>query len=142
MNRIKNFTFPYTNAVLIFSALMIFLPLITMDVLMNISLTLITNNPRILRLILFISTLFAIIGFIYCILGFHIKTIRGDELKLKIHLESLNVAFTVSLISLFILIFIFINFSPAMLNWLLVFIAIITIVSYLIGMEFIKQKYQ
>jgi hypothetical protein len=29
-----------------------------------------------------------------------------------------------------------------MLNWLLVFIAIITIVSYLIGMEFIKQKYQ
>jgi hypothetical protein len=142
MNRIKNFSFPYTNFVLIFSAVMFFLPFIIMYVIIHISLTLVKNHTGILRLILLIPTFFAVIGFIYCILGFHVKTIRGDELKLRIHLESLNVAFTASLISLFILIFIFLNFSPAMLNWLLVFIAIIAIVSYVIGMEFIKQKYQ
>jgi amino acid transporter len=93
------------------------------------------------RVLLF-SSLFAALGFIYCTLGYHVKIERGDELKFKIHLESLHVTFTSTLVSLFVLIFIFINFSPMMLNWILVILTIIAIITYLIASLLIQDKYQ
>ena len=139
-NIFKDFSFPFTNLALILSGIMIFLPIILMNILDAKSI--IDNQPQLFRLIILIPSLLATIGFVYCTLGYHIKTARGDELKFRIHLESLHVAFTSTLISLFIFIFIFLNFDPEMLNWLLVIVAIIAILSYLIASGFIKDKYQ
>jgi amino acid transporter len=136
----KNFSFPFTNLVLILSGIMIFLPLILMNILDTKNI--IDNQPQLFKLIILIPSLLATLGFVYCTLGYHIKTAHGDELKFRIHLESLHVAFTSTLVSLFILIFIFLNFEPEMLNWLLVIVAIIAILSYLIASGFIKDKYQ
>ena len=136
----KNFSFPYTNFILVLSAIMIFLPIVLMSIL-NAK-EIIGNHPQAYRLLTLIPTLLATLGFVYCTLGYHIKTARGDELKFRIHLESLHVAFTSTLISLFILIFIFLNFDTEMLSWLLVIVAIIAILSYLIASGFIKDKYQ
>jgi ABC-type thiamin/hydroxymethylpyrimidine transport system permease subunit len=82
------------------------------------------------------------LGFIYCTLGYHFQILRGDELKLRIHLESLNAAFTTTLVAFFILIFVFINFSPKMLNWILLILSVILICSYLLATQFIRDKYQ
>jgi ABC-type transport system involved in cytochrome bd biosynthesis fused ATPase/permease subunit len=81
-------------------------------------------------------------GFIYCIVAFHYKILKGDELKLRIHLESLNAAFTISLVIFFALAFVFLNFAPTLLNYIMVIIAIVFIVSYLLATQFIRDKYQ
>jgi hypothetical protein len=135
----KNFIYPYKSAVLIFSAAILFLPLIFVG---SLSVEQITNsNPNYLRLTLIISTLISAIGFIYCTLGYHYNIVRGDELKFRIHLEALNIAFTTSLVFLFALIFVFLNFNPTLLNYLIIIIAIIAIVAYIIGVELVKRKY-
>jgi len=136
----KNFSFPYKSIVLIFSAVMIFLPIFFIG---SLSLDQITNsNPANLRLLLTVSTLLATIGFIYCTLGYHFQILRGDELKLRIHLEALNISFTTSLVFLFALIFVFVNFNPTMLNYLIVILAAIAIIAYIIGVELVKRKYR
>lgn len=136
----KNFSFPYKSIVLIFSAIMIFLPIFFIG---SLSLDQITNsNPANLRLLLTVSTLLATIGFIYCTLGYHFQILRGDELKLRIHLEALNISFTTSLVFLFALIFVFVNFNPTMLNYLIVILAAIAIIAYIIGVELVKRKYR
>lgn len=136
----KNFSFPYKSAVLIFSAVILFLPLIFVG---SLSVEQITNsNPKNLRLILIISTLISAIGFIYCTLGYHFQILRGDELKLRIHLEALNIAFTTSLVLLFALIFVFLNFNPILLNYLIVILAVIMIIAYIVGIEIVKRKYR
>ena len=139
-NILKNFSFPYKTSILIFSALMIFLPIVLQNFLdfKNI----IETKPEIFRLILLIPSLFASMGFIYCTLGYHFQILRGDELKLKIHLESLNIAFTTTLVFLFALIFVFLNFAPIMLNYVLVILAVIAIIAYALGAEFAKKKYE
>jgi hypothetical protein len=140
LKSLKHFSFPFTTAILVFSAAMIFLPTIIVsflgaDEIIRIPVTL---SKR----VLLFSSLFAALGFIYCTLGYHVKIERGDELKFKIHLESLHVTFTSTLVSLFVLIFIFINFSPMMLNWILVILTIIAIITYLIASLLIQDKYQ
>ena len=139
-NILKNFSFPYKTGILIFSAAMIFLPIVLQYFLdfKNI----IDTKPEVFRLILLIPSFFASIGFIYCTLGYHFQVLRGDELKLKIHLESLNIAFTTTLVFLFALIFIFLNFAPTMLNYILVILAVIAIIAYVLGAEFVKEKYE
>ena len=137
---LSKFSFPYTKQILIFSAIMIFLPIILLNVLDRKYL--IDTQHNLSRMIILLPTLFATLGFIYCVLSYHFRTIRGDELKLRIHLEALNIAFTTTLISLFLLIFIFINFNPRMLNWILVILAIITIITYLLASAMVKEKYQ
>lgn len=139
-NYLKIFSFPYKTAVLIFSGLMLFLPFILTAVLdyKNI----IDTKPNLFRLIFLIPSLLSTIGFIYCTLGYHFQIMRGDELKLKIHLESLNIAFTTTLVFLFALIFVFLNFAPVMLNYILVILAVIAIIAYILGAEFVKDKYQ
>lgn len=137
---LKNFSFPYTTQILAFSGLMIFLPILLINTLDTI--TIIDTQPHVFKLILGVPTLLATLGFVYCTLGYHFKTLRGDELKLRIHLESLNVAFTTVIVFLFVLIFVFINFYPKMLNWILVILAVVAIVSYLLATQFIKEKYQ
>lgn len=139
-NILKNFLFPYKTSILIFSAVMIFLPIVLQYFLdfRNI----IDTNPEIFRLILLIPSFFASIGFIYCTLGYHFQILRGDELKLKIHLESLNIAFTTTLVFLFALIFVFLNFAPIMLNYILVILGVIAIIAYVLGAEFVKEKYE
>jgi hypothetical protein len=92
--------------------------------------------------LLIVSTFISAIGFIYCTLGYHFKIINGDELKFRIHLEALNIAFTTALVFLFALIFIFINFQPTWLNYLIIIIAIIAIIAYVIGVEIVKRKYR
>ena len=84
----------------------------------------------------------ATIGFIYCTIGYHFEILRGDELKLRIHLEALNIAFTTTLVFLFALIFVFLNFIPTMLNYILIILAVAGIISYVIGAELVKEKYQ
>ena len=139
-NILKNFSFPYKTGILIFSAVMIFLPIILINMLDTKNI--IDTNPFLFRLIMFIPSLLATIGFIYCTVGYHFEILRGDELKLKIHLESLNIAFTTTLVFLFLLIFVFLNFAPTMLNYILVILTIVGIVAYVLGAEFIKEKYQ
>jgi len=134
--RFKNLTFPYKTTILYLSLFILLLPYFMLpQFVLKIS-------DHILKIILLLSTLFATIGFIYSTLGFHFQILKGDELRLRIHLESLNAAFSITLISFFILMFIFLNFSPTMLNWILVILAVILIVSYLLATQFIKEKYQ
>lgn len=134
-----NFNFPYKTGVLFFSAFMIFLPVFILGPfgyqIVN------SGNLELLRMILFIPSLLAAIGFIYCTLGFHFQIMRGDELKLRIHLEALNISFTTTLVFLFTLIFAFVNFNPTMLNYLII-LAIIAIIAYIIGVESVKRKYR
>jgi len=139
-NYLKNFSFPYKTSILIFSAVMIFLPVILINVL-DIK-NIIETKPFLFTLILLIPSLLATVGFIYCTLGYHFQIMRGDELKLKIHLESLNIAFTTTLVFLFTLIFVFLNFAPLMLNYILVILAVIAIIAYVLGAEFVKEKYK
>lgn len=136
----KNFSFPYKPAVLVFSAALLFLPLIFIGSLNIDQIT--SSNPNYLRLILIISTLISAVGFIYCTLGYHFQILRGDELKLRIHLEALNIAFTTSLVFLFALIFVFINFYPTQLNYLLIYLAVIGIIAYELGVIFVNRKYK
>ncbi|MBU2444598.1 MAG: hypothetical protein KJ666_03355 [Bacteroidetes bacterium] len=139
-NYLKNFSFPYKTSILIFSAVMIFLPIVLQNFLdyKNI----IDTKPYLFKLILLIPSLLSAIGFIYCTLGYHFQILHGDELKLKIHLESLNIAFTATLVFLFTLIFVFLNFAPLMLNYILVILAVIAIIAYVLGAEFVKEKYE
>jgi len=139
-NILKKFSFPYKTGVLIFSAVMIFLPIILINVLDPINI--IETKPFLFRLILLIPSLLATIGFIYCTIGYHFEILRGDELKLKIHLESLNIAFTTTLVFLFVLIFVFLNFAPTLLNYILIILTVIAIIAYVLGAEFVKEKYQ
>lgn len=139
-NILKNFSFPYKTSILIFSPFMIFLPIVSQYFLdfKNI----IDTKSEVFSLILLIPSFFASIGFIYCTLGYHFQILSGDELKLKIHLESLNIAFTTTLVFLFALIFIFLNFAPIMLNYIWVILAVIAIIAYVLGTEFVKEKYE
>jgi hypothetical protein len=136
----KNFSYPYKSFVLIFSTAMLFLPLIYIGSLSFEKIT--SSNPIILRLILRVSALISAIGFIYCTLGYHFQIMKGDELKLQIHLEALNISFTTSLVFLFALIFVFLNFYPTMLNYLIIILAVVAILAYVIGIEFVKEKYK
>jgi uncharacterized membrane-anchored protein len=119
---------------------MIFLPLIIIN-LFDIK-NLIDARPYFFKLILLIPSLLAALGFIYCTLGYHYKTKRGDELKFRIHLESLEFAFTTTLVFFFVFVFIFLNFAPTMLNYILLILAVVGIVAYVIEMEFVKEKYE
>lgn len=140
MNTKKNkFTFPFTSAILITSLILLFLPFILLNF---FDFKLIESNPFILKLIMLLLTLLSTVGFIYCTLGFHFKIIKGDELKFRIHLEALNIAFTTSLVFLFALIFVFLNFNPTLLNYLIIILAVISIVAYIIGIEIVKRKYR
>ena len=139
-SRLKNFSYPYKTGVLIFSTVMIFSPLVIFRIIGFENLTKI--NPTVGRMIFLIPSLLAALGFIYCTLGYHFQIMNGDELKLRIHLESLNIAFTTSLVFLFALIFVFLNFKPTLLNYLIIIIAIVYIVAYIIGVEVVKSKYR
>lgn len=136
----KNFSYPYKSTVLLFSALMIFLPVFILGPfgyqIIN------SGNLVLLKLIILIPSFLATIGFIYCTLGYHFQIIKGDELKFRIHLEALNIAFTISLVILFALIFVFLNFNPALLNYLIIILAIVAILAYIIGTEIVKRKYR
>lgn len=136
----RNFSFPYKSIVLMFSAVMIFLPVFIVGPfgyqIIN------SGNLVLLKLIILIPSLLAAIGFIYCTLGYHFQIIKGDELKFRIHLEALNIAFTTSLVFLFALIFVFLNFNPALLNYLIIILAIVAILAYIIGIEVVKRKYR
>jgi len=139
-NQLKNFSFPYKTGILIFSTVMIFSPLIILSIIgiKNV----IEINPIVGRLIFLIPSLFATIGFIYCTLGYHFQILRGDELKLRIHLEALNISFSSMLVLMFVLIFVFMNFFPTQLNYLLIYLAVIGIITYVIGVEIVKRKYR
>lgn len=139
-NQLKNFSFPYKTGILIFSTVMIFTPLIALSIIGTKNILYI--SPITGRLIIFIPTLFAAIGFIYCTLGYHFQILRGDELKLRIHLEALNISFTTMLVLMFGLIFVFINFFPNQLNYLLIYLAVIGIIAYELGVIFVSRKYR
>ncbi len=139
-NILKKFSFPYKTPVLIFSAVFIFTPLILINAINPIKIE--ATNPHLFKQIFLSTSLLATLGFIYCTLGYHFQILRGDELKLKIHLESLNIAFTTALVFLFVLIFVFVNFVPTMLNYILVILSVIAIIAYVLGAEFVKEKYQ
>lgn len=140
----KNFSFPYKTGFLIFSAIMMFLPVFIFGFFDPKILTESDQESHkiILRLIWGIPSLLAAIGFIYCTLGYHFQILRGDELKLRIHLEALNISFTTSLVFLFALIFVFVNFNPTLLNYLIIILAVIAIIAYIIGVEVVKRKYR
>lgn len=138
--QLKKFSFPYKTRVLIFSTVMIFLPMVIFTIIGTDNF--IEMDPIVARLILLIPSFFAAIGFIYCSLGYHFQILRGDELKLRIHLEALNIAFTTSLVFLFALIFVFLNFIPTQLNYLLIYLIITGIIAYVVGVEIVKEKYQ
>ena len=138
--KLSDYSFPYTNHIMAFSAVMIFLPVILINVLNTKSI--IDTRPFLFKMILFIPTLFAALGFIYCILGLHFKLLRGDEIKLKIHFRALHITFTATIISLFVLIVIFLNFAPQMLNWILVILAIAAIISYLVASLILQDKFK
>ncbi|MDP3441607.1 MAG: hypothetical protein Q8T08_01995 [Ignavibacteria bacterium] len=140
-NVLKNFSFPYTKQILIFSTIMIFLPLLVIGL---IGANKLVDDAQVyfFKLILLIPSLLAAMGFIYCTLGFHFKTKRGDELKYRIHLESLEYSFTAMLVFFFVFVFIFLNFAPTMLNYILVILTVVGILGYVIGMEFVKEKYE
>ena len=136
----KNFSFPYKSAVLIFSAAMIFLPVFILGSYGHQIIS--SGNTYILKMLLLIPSFLAMLGFIYCTLGYHFQIMNGDELKLRIHLEALNIAFTTSLVFLFALIFVFLNFNPTLLNYLIIILVIVSIVAYIIGIEIVKSKYR
>ncbi len=136
----KNFTFPYKSIVLIFSTVMIFLPVFIVG---PFGYQIINSGHLVLlKLLILVPSFLAAIGFIYCTLGYHFQILRGDELKLRIHLEALNIAFTTSLVFLFALIFVFINFFPTQLNYLLIYLAGIGIIAYELGVIFVNRKYK
>lgn len=137
---LKNFSFPYKTPILILSPIVLFVP--TFVIAMLPIEQIIQLPGYVHRGTLFLSTFLWTLGFIYYILGYHFQILRGDELKFKIHLESLNVAFTTTLVFLFILIFVFVNFAPTMLSYILVILAVVGIVAYLLAAEFVKEKYQ
>ncbi len=143
-NHLKRFSYPYKSVVLIFSAIMIFLPVFILGSFGHKIITESNQNLHkfMLRPIIGIPSLLSAIGFIYCTLGYHFQILRGDELKLRIHLEALNIAFTTSLVFLFALIFVFINFIPTQLNYLLIYLTVIGIVAYVVGVEIVKRKYR
>jgi uncharacterized membrane-anchored protein len=120
---------------------MIFLPLLVIGL---IGANKLVDDAQVyfFKLILLIPSLLAAMGFIYCTLGFHFKTKRGDELKYRIHLESLEYSFTAMLVFFFVFVFIFLNFAPTMLNYILVILTVVGILGYVIGMEFVKEKYE
>lgn len=137
--KFKDFSYPYSNIVMVSSAIILFgslfiIPIFDADI--------VIKSRHFLKYFLLGITLISMLGFIYSTLAFHYKTKKGDELKFRIHLESLNIAFTSSLVSLFALIFIMVNFWPVGLNYILIFIAVIGIISYVIAVELIKEKYQ
>jgi hypothetical protein len=138
--QLKKFTFPYKTGILILSTVMIFTPIIILSIIGTKNILYI--SPIVARLILFIPALFAAIGFIYCTLGYHFQILRGDELKLRIHLEALNIAFTTMLVFMFGLIFVFIIFFPNQLNYLLIYLAVIGIIAYELGVIFVNRKYR
>ncbi|MFZ1518802.1 MAG: hypothetical protein WAU11_08510 [Ignavibacteriaceae bacterium] len=136
----KNFTYPHKSGILIFSAFMIFLPVFILG---PFGYQIINSGNRVLlKLIILVPSLLATLGFIYCTLGYHFQIMKGDELKFRIHLEALNIAFTTSLIFLFALIFVFLNLNPALLNYLIIILALIAIVAYVFGIEAVKGKYR
>ena len=140
LSSIKNFPFPHKGKIIVASTLFLFAPLLLLQIIIEaIGLD---KSTAIIRPLFMISSLFACLGFIYCSIGYHFQILRGDELKLRIHLESLNIAFTTMLVFLFLLIFAFLNFAPTMLNYILGILTIIGIVAYLLAVEFIKDKYQ
>lgn len=136
----KNFTYPYKSLVLIFSTVMIFLPVFILGSFGHQIIA--SGDTYLLRMSLLIPSFLAMVGFIYCTLGYHFQIMKGDELKLRIHLEALDIAFTTSLVFLFALIFVFLNFIPTLLNYLIIILAIIVIVAYIIGVEVVKGKYR
>ncbi len=136
----KNFSFPYKPAVLIFSTVMIFLPVFILGFYGHQIVS--SGNTNILKMSILIPSFFAAVGFIYCTFGYHFQIMRGDELKLRIHLEALNIAFTTSLVFLFALIFVFLNFNPTLLNYLIIILAFISIIAYIVGIEIVKRKYR
>lgn len=136
----KNFSYPYKSAVLIFSAVMIFLPVFVLGTFGHQIIS--SGNIFILKMSLLIPSFLAMLGFIYCTIGYHFQIMNGDELKLRIHLEALNIAFTTSLVFLFALIFVFLNFNPKLLNYLIIILANVSIVTYIIGIEVVKSKYK
>ena len=139
-NVLKNFSFPHKGMILAASTISLLAPMFLVQII--IASVGLEKSVVITKPLLLISSLLACVSFIYCSIGYHFQILRGDELKLKIHLESLNVAFTTTLVFLFILIFVFVNFSPTMLNYILVILVVVGIVTYLLGTEFIKEKYQ
>lgn len=132
----KIFSFPFKNSILYSSLVILFTPIFLLPSFMF------RIPQQLAKEILLLSSLIANLGFIYCIIGYHFQILRGDELKLRIHLESLNIAFTTTLVFFFLLIFIFLNYCPSMFNWILVILAVIVIVTYLLATQFIKEKYQ
>ncbi|MFZ5946546.1 MAG: hypothetical protein ACOYU5_01110 [Stygiobacter sp.] len=137
--QLKKFSFPYKTGILIFSLLLLLIPFLILGL---IDFHTLQTNPMIYKLLLLFSTLLSAIGFIYCSLGYHFQILRGDELKLRIHLEALNISFTTSLVFLFALIFVFINFFPTQLNYLLIYLTIIGIIAYELGVIFVNRKYK
>lgn len=138
-NLLKNFPFPFKTIILIISTAVLFLPVIIIGILGSDRI--ISKDTVLIKLIFLIPTFIAMLGFIYCTLGYHFQLLRGDELNLRIHFEALNISFTAMLISFFILIFVFINFVPFMLNWILVFLTTIGVITYLAAFRIIKDKY-
>lgn len=138
-SKTKKIHFPFTNTILILSLVLLLFPLFSINLVVN---SIDETNIKLVRLLFLLSTLLPASGFIYCTIGFHYKIVSGDELKFRIHLEALNIAFTTTLVFLFALIFIFINFQPTLLNYLILIVAIIAIVAYVIGVEIVKRKYR
>lgn len=140
-NVLKNFSsFPHKGKILAASTISLLAPTISLPIIIEsvgLEKSMAITSPLIL-----VSSLLACVGFIYSSIGYHFQILRGDELKLRIHLESLNAAFTTSLVFLFILIFVFLNFAPTMLKYILVILAIVGIIAYILAVEFIKEKYQ
>jgi len=137
---IKYFSFPYKTHVLIFSVFMLILPVL---ILSNLEISAVLKlEASLLRLLFLIPTLIATIGLVYCTIGYHFQILRGDELKLRIHLEALNIAFTTTLVFFFIFIFLLLNFAPDLLISIIFISSIILIISYLIALQIVKVKYQ
>ncbi|MFA5806044.1 MAG: hypothetical protein WC879_15510 [Melioribacteraceae bacterium] len=139
-NILKNFSFPHKGKILIASTIFLFAPMFLLQII--IASVGLEKSGAITRPLFLVSSLLACVGFIYCSIGYHFQIMQGDELKLKIHLESLNIAFTTTLVFLFALIFVFLNFAPTMLNYILVILAVIAIIAYVLGAEFVKEKYE
>ena len=138
-NQLKNFSYSSKTIILIFSVVLLIFPPIVLLLLGN---KIFSANPVYLKLVFLVPTFFAALGFIYSTLGYHFQILRGDELKLRIHLEALNISFTTALVSFFVLIFVFLNFNPTQLNYLLVYLSIIGIIAYVVGVEIVKRKYR
>lgn len=135
----KGLRFPFISIVMASSTIILLAPLTILSV---VNYTTIENNLHILRILLLVSTFLSMLGYIYCAIGYHSKISRGDELKFRIHLEALNISFTTSLVFLFALIFVFLNFNPTLLNYLIIILAVIAIIAYIVGVEVVKRKYR